>query len=340
MRFIWQIRAIFGNVYGKKNKSPCRFFVFCMIIVASNKEAAPKCIKSGLPACAFYLFILQTRLKNMNYRLLRIAAPLFLSALIWVGNFALLPTAKAQLTPNWWNSLDDDWKKLFKERHKISANPTAAELTKIYNLDKLDCSESGIRNLEPLRNLTNLKVVWIDKNPSVVSLEPLRSLTKLTEIDFSGTGVSDLEPLRGLVNLTRLECFETNISSLAALSGLRKLKILDFSKTKVNSLFPLKNVLTLEVLYFSQTPVTDLSPLKALANLTELNFSETKVASIDALTAKGKLREIVFARTKVASLAPLFNNRALTIVFCEETGVSKADADALQKKIPTCVVMM
>ena len=54
---------------------------------------------------------------------------------------------------------------------------------------KLDCDKTKITNLEPLRELHNLK-----------------------KLDCSHTKITDLEPIRKLHNLTKLDCDKTKIT--------------------------------------------------------------------------------------------------------------------------------
>jgi len=41
------------------------------------------------------------------------------------------------MTEEWWNQLDDDWKKVFKKAINIESEPSNDELVKIVNLQKL-----------------------------------------------------------------------------------------------------------------------------------------------------------------------------------------------------------
>ncbi|TGO02680.1 hypothetical protein PN36_20740 [Candidatus Thiomargarita nelsonii] len=44
---------------------------------------------------------------------------------------------KNAMTEEWWNQLDDDWKKVFKKAINIESEPSNDELVKIVNLQKL-----------------------------------------------------------------------------------------------------------------------------------------------------------------------------------------------------------
>ncbi|TGN99614.1 hypothetical protein PN36_35540 [Candidatus Thiomargarita nelsonii] len=70
----------------------------------------------------------------------------------------------------WWNQLDDDWKKVFKKAIKIENEPSDDELVEIVNLQILAFSgkwnnKGNLASLEPLSALTNLQTLDCSYNP-------------------------------------------------------------------------------------------------------------------------------------------------------------------------------
>ncbi len=104
----------------------------------------------------------------------------------------------------WWNQLDYNWKITFRGFIKIE--PTDSDLEKIVNLQKLNCGNNQIQNLEPLRALNNLQILscW---NNQISDLEPLRTLTDLRQLYCYNNQISDLEPLCALTDLQQLYCY-------------------------------------------------------------------------------------------------------------------------------------
>jgi hypothetical protein len=60
-------------------------------------------------------------------------------------------------TRTWWNQLDGKWKNIFKEAINIDTEPSESELDKIAHLQDLNCSDSGLSDLEPLYQLTKFQ---------------------------------------------------------------------------------------------------------------------------------------------------------------------------------------
>jgi len=111
----------------------------------------------------------------------------------------------------WWNQLDDNWKKVFKEAISIKVEPSDSDLEKIVNLQRLDCCWNDISDLEPLRALKSLQLLYCYGN-QISDLEPLRALKSLQILRCYGNQISDLEPLRALKSLRALFCHKNRIS--------------------------------------------------------------------------------------------------------------------------------
>jgi serine/threonine protein kinase len=165
----------------------------------------------------------------------------------------------------WWNQLDDNWKKVFKKAIGVGF------FKGIFGLDDLDNND-----LEQIFSLQGLKC-W---NNQLSDLEPLRALTKLQTLVFHGNQLSDLEPLRALTNLQELGCWENQLSDLEPLRALTNLQKLHCSHNKLN----------------------DLEPLHALTKLQELDCSYNKISNLEALRALTKLQKLWCSGNQISDL--------------------------------------
>ncbi|MEK8016054.1 MAG: protein kinase, partial [Candidatus Parabeggiatoa sp.] len=105
----------------------------------------------------------------------------------------------------WWNQLDDNWQKVFKEAIRIKVEPTNSDLEKIVNLSEL-CIGIETSQLEKFKKLK------ICSNIKISDLQPLRALTNLQKLSYYGNQINDLEPLHTLRNLLYLNCGGNQIS--------------------------------------------------------------------------------------------------------------------------------
>jgi len=133
----------------------------------------------------------------------------------------------------------------------------------------------------------------------VSDLGPLRGMP-LRRLDVTGTKVSDLSPLRGML-LVNLCLTKTRVRDLSPLGGM-PLEDLRLSTTGVSDLGPLEGM-PLRVLSFYNAPVADLIPLKG-APLTNLNCSGTKIEDLSPLAGM-PLTTLTCSATQVRDLSPL-----------------------------------
>ena len=176
----------------------------------------------------------------------------------------------------WWQQLDESWKEIFKKAIGIDREPAEHDLINILSLQEVDCKNTEIHDLKPLRKLKDLRSLNCIATP-IKSLSPLRQLTGLLKLRCSRTQIRDIEPLKKLRNLQELLCRNTPINSLVPLRSLKDLRILNISSTQVSSLEPLRHLSMLKLLHVRYTPVSDVSPLQNLSMLSKLYCKGTEI---------------------------------------------------------------
>ncbi|MCG9133380.1 leucine-rich repeat domain-containing protein [Candidatus Poribacteria bacterium] len=151
--------------------------------------------------------------------------------------------------------------------------PTIVHLTKehLLPLDELRVNDNGISDITGLEFATNLKVLYLSKNP-ITDLRPLANLTALKRLylwDLSpNTPTLDLRPLATLVNLEEISLENSKVSDISPLAALKQLSELHLTNNQIEDISPLAALTELRILWIQGNPVTDFSPLSEL-NLTE-----------------------------------------------------------------------
>jgi Leucine-rich repeat (LRR) protein len=135
----------------------------------------------------------------------------------------------------WWETLSADWQKVLSKTAGINAAPVKEELAKVTNLDSVSLAGLTIDNLEPLRNLHQLKVV-VARN----------------------TGITDLSPLQGHKEITHLDISETGVSDISIITQFKKLKVLRADNSKIENI-ERYTLPSLEKLYADRTAVHDIT---------------------------------------------------------------------------------
>ena len=199
-------------------------------------------------------------------------------------------------------------------------------LSKLANLGRLDCSNTGIDNLMPLRNLTHL--YYLDCSGTLVeSLKPLRYSNKMEHLFISNTRIRNIATLTNFELLEQLHFNHTEIDSLYPIKDLVQLADLEFSNTTINDIAPLTELINLERLDFSSTTVSDVGPLKKLKNIYFLKFENTPVKNLRPLKDLSKLQLLFIDQTPVYEISPLDGLPELNRIYCDQTGITRRTAN-------------
>ena len=200
-----------------------------------------------------------------------------------------------------------------------------------------------IRDLEPLRELTALRVLNLDgtqlndaeilrnlrilmwlalADTQVSSVEPLAGLTLLQWLDLSRTPLISVEPLRHLDALTSLYLTDTPVRDIGALRDLNALETLFLSGSPISSVEPLACLAALRMLSISRTSVSSVEPLKSLTALEWLTLFDTRVGDLGPLRELAALRELNLAFSSVRDVTPLQSLAGLQVLTLTRTAVT------------------
>ncbi len=211
-------------------------------------------------------------------------------------------------------------------------------LSKLANLGRLVCSNTGIDDLMPLRNLTHL--YYLDCSGTLVeSLEPLRYSNEMEQLFISNTRIRDIATLTNFELLEQLHFNHTEIDSLYPLHDLVQLSDLEFSHTPINDIVPLSELINLERLDFSNTTVSDVGPLKKLKNIYFLKFEDSPVKNLQPLKDLSKLQLLFIDNTPVYEISPLNGLPELNRVYCDQTGITRRTANQFMEDNPGVLVI-
>jgi hypothetical protein len=220
---------------------------------------------------------------------------------------------------DWWKKLDPVWQDLFlinyvfeyrfseqmkKElivlrvnpfdnyRIKLQADferfePDEEKIRSMQKMTSFFASGTGIKELNPLTELKELKKLDISYNPGI-DLAQLHTFKALNFLVLERCVVSDLTPLKQLIELKELYLRDNRITSIDVLSLLHKLNILDISLNEIADITPLCELTALEILYAEYNLIEEAGCLSGLP-LKVLNIANNKIdpAHLASLIAKG-----------------------------------------------------
>ncbi len=138
----------------------------------------------------------------------------------------------------------------------------------------------GLRDDQGIGDEDRKKITELDLSGThVTDLKVLESLTNLQVIYLRDTQVIDITPLQNLTCLTKLYLGGSGISELSLAIGLGNLQVLGLTNTQVSNITPLKGLTNLQRLYLGGTHVSDITPIYVLnASLKKLDMKNTPAA--------------------------------------------------------------
>lgn len=161
---------------------------------------------------------------------------------------------------------------------------------------KLDLPEGAIGD-DDRKKITELNL----SGTEVSDVSAFRSLTSLQRLYLNGTHVSDVSAIMNLPNLQTLSVSNTPVSDVSTLQSLTRLQRLSLNNTQVSDVSALRSLISLQWLDLDGTKVSDVSALKSLSSLQLLGLSGTQVSDVSALTSlKDSLKELWLGKTPIS----------------------------------------
>lgn len=223
----------------------------------------------------------------------------------------------------------------------VSGNKSIANLdplSELPDLRILNCSGTNVSDLTPIRNLNGIKELDIS-NTNVTDISKLKYANIVQIFKADNNKIDDVSIVEYFKELNYLSMSNTEVSDISSLSGCENLKTLNLSGTLVNDLTPLSKSFQLHDLDVSNTYVGDLSPLQELGNLNFLSVEGSQVTDISKIAVLKELNEINFSNTKVADLEALNNMPKLSVIYCDNSLVTREMADRFREQNPDKLII-
>ncbi len=258
----------------------------------------------------------------------------------------------------WWKALSPEWKKALTGE-KQARDLMFVQIKGLLKAVKIDISNRPIDDISPLSKFSGLKKLNLS-HTNVTDLYPLRNLNKMEELDLSATKVKDINALQYMSSLSKLILDSTLITNISVLENMDSLKTLSMQYTKVDSLAPLEYLEHVENLKLSGMPITDLKVFGEYSKVKVLVFDNTKVKSLNGIEKMQALERVSFSNTPITDISLLENFKNLkiihfdntkvssleslenlnpSIIYCDNTGITKKMADAYMQNHKNTLVV-
>ena len=251
----------------------------------------------------------------------------------------------------------------------LNVNNTAVSdlspLSRLNSLQSLKISQTRVNNLLPLSETVALKEIYCS-NTAVSDLSPLKSHRLLSKIYCDNTRI-DVQQASEFTkeNPFTLVIYDTNaleqwwnnlpiywkavFSKQTSINGeptteqlheVINMTELDLSGNPyLQDLFPVSRLTNLVKLNISNTEISSLMPLTGMMNLEYINLEHTFIENIKPLSGMNRLKELNLSNTPVSDLEPLLSDTHLEIVWAENSGIGKQQAESLKNAVPDVTVV-
>ncbi len=177
----------------------------------------------------------------------------------------------------------------------------------------LSLGENDLSDASALGKFTSLRELYIQTN-QIVSADFLRNMKELKILWIGGNRIEDISPLASLVNLTSLFVSTNRIADLTPIAGMTELVNLGVSDCLVTDVSPLKNLTKLRYLILWRNKIKDISPLAGMTEITDLSIGDNPNENIEPLRAMTKMRELKMDNALISDIGPLAAMNDLSIL--------------------------
>jgi Leucine-rich repeat (LRR) protein len=195
-------------------------------------------------------------------------------------------------------------------------------LKSLQKLQTLSCNDNiGISNLEALKNLPNISIVYADgTNINTRAAEKFTEQHPKTSLIYESKTLTAwwITLDKGWKDAFRRQSNIKGIADNEQLSKIAAINIIDVS---------------------NDSTIYNIKPLAQLRALTKLTFNNTHIADLQAISNNTKLERIDFNNTTVNSLTPLYNLPKLKYIDCNNTEIDSAQVVVFINKHPDCIVL-
>ncbi len=271
-------------------------------------------------------------INNTRNRFLEINLDSYKKELKIVSFYTTKPNAKEELY-NWWNTMDNAWKKYLGKDMYIANGVEMSDVNRILSdgytvLVKKDVAlkdsfmivGNDTLSMDRVNELYGHKpdtVIFIDavvtrwvEDTIKASLSPiydmLQHIAKTTELNVAGDEkITNLNPLAELSELRILDCSNTKVSDINPIRNLNKIKELNISGTNVTDISNLKYANVVQNFRADNTKIKDISAVAFFKDLNSLSLANTDVNDITPISSCVNLTNLNLSGTQISDLTPL-----------------------------------
>ena len=166
----------------------------------------------------------------------------------------------------WWNNLNSEWRAVFRFQVYHELDYHGIDIANyMFTVDKLNLNLSGVKTLNGLKHLTQLRELCIT-NYASTDLSELKHLSKLQKLEFINCDFSSIIPITPIKQVTDLSFENCKVFALDSFQYMKNLKRLQLQCNCITDIRPLKKARQLEFLSLQENPIANFTALNYLKN--------------------------------------------------------------------------
>eukprot|EP00455_Lapot_gusevi_P007724 TRINITY_DN13300_c0_g1_i4.p1 TRINITY_DN13300_c0_g1~~TRINITY_DN13300_c0_g1_i4.p1 ORF type:complete len:354 (+),score=70.16 TRINITY_DN13300_c0_g1_i4:73-1134(+) len=193
-------------------------------------------------------------------------------------------------------------------------------LQQLANLTWLDISFNGIRVIENLEGLAQLRELYLAHN-KITTISGLQHLNNLTLLELGSNRIRTIENLEGLNNLRELWLGRNKISAISGLESLVSLQRLSLQSNRLLEMGQgLAALHALTELYLSHNGITRITGINTLVNLRILDLGNNQIQKIEGIDSLSVLQELWLNHNQISDwedLDQLVSKVTLNTIYLE-----------------------
>ncbi len=178
--------------------------------------------------------------------------------------------------------------------------------SKLTSIEELEINGTELKDVSPIEQLTNLKILDISENQIEFLPENMENLQKLEELYLTYNNIEDITPLNKLTNLTVLFFHYNKVTDISAIENMKKLVRFGCADNKVVDISSVVNLNNLERLTLDQNQINKIpDKIGSLKKLNIFNLAYNKISSLPSLKGLYSLQTLYLGNNEISDMTPL-----------------------------------
>lgn len=203
------------------------------------------------------------------------------------------------------------------------------------NLEATDFEDSACACL---KNLQNLKQLYLGYNGGLEEVRELEGLTALKQIDLAFSGISSIKKIALNENIQSINLKNSLITEMIGLERFPELKELNLSSSQISKIEGLETNLRLQKLNISSSRLSQIDHLGHLINLEILDLGNQEIREIKGIESLKSLKKLNLSENKIQKVEHLDTLINLEYLGLDYNDIDYLDTQFLYNLVGNCLI--